>query len=90
MKADHYSWGRIPLLLMKTRAFTFVVPYFAFSDGRNYLYLSCSGDNDYQSMEVYQIEGENVSYVGNLGNAGAGEDGFIDPETFSLSSRLIF
>ncbi len=85
------------IITLGTDTFTFnedqsvysVVPYFLhFSDGRNYLYLSCSGDNDYQSMEVYQIEGENVSYVGNLGNAGAGEDGFIDPGNFSLSSRL--
>ena len=64
-------------------------PYFVhLSDGRNYLYLSFWEDDDYQSVEVYQIDGGRVSYVGNLDNAGVGDEGFIDPESFYLSSCL--
>lgn len=64
-------------------------PYFLhLSDNRNFLYLDCSADNDYHTIEVYKIDGGTVSYMGLLENAGAEEGGITDPDSFPLSSRL--
>ena len=64
-------------------------PYFIhLADGRNFLYLSCSAEDDYESIEVFKIDGGTVSYVGVYDNAGMGLGGFTNPDYFTLTSRL--
>lgn len=70
------------------------------ADGKNYLYVICGSDNDYRTLEVFDINGSSAVYVGEVNNCGLraqlldassylyGEEILTDPENFYLESRM--
>ena len=77
------------------------VSYLVHLDGKSYLYLEGVSENDYRSLSIYDLNGDEIHLVGCVYGSGfnrsfyeEGEYGgyyadlFNDPENFKLSTRL--
>ena len=76
-------------------------PYFVHTgEGKTYLYVLCSSDNDYEFIKVFSLNGKGPSYVDEIGNCGFrwqlineeeyeyAEEAFLNPDSFYMTSHL--
>ena len=101
------EYGTVTQLQIRIDDRTFHFDTYAFSldpclvhtrDGRDYLYVKSSSDNDYECLLVYDLEGDDVSAVGSMdgtgfyGIPGSGNSSVTElpanPDSFTLSTRL--
>lgn len=77
----------------KEDTFYSLTPYLLHTeDGRNYVYVITGGDNDYQTLTVFEIKDNVISTVGVMGETGVGSlylDENPDGEEFDIEKTCI-
>lgn len=103
-EGDEYGYDGVTVTLNDESArASFVsntmLPTYVHTEDGDYVYLFCTGDSDYQQLNIFSLSKGEPSYSGHVDNAGRsrhydeeadliGESLLTDPESFELSSDM--
>ena len=103
-EAEEYGYDGVTVTLNDESArASFVsnsmIPTYVHTEYGDYIYLFCTGDSDYQQLNIFGLDKGVPSYCGHVDNAGrsrhydaetdlTGEALLTDPESFELASNM--